>query len=70
MVDNKGLLTILARERMGRPLIVQEYLKPFLYNGRKVDIRHFLLVTSHNGHIKGYWFHEGYLRTSSEKYDI
>ena len=30
-----------------RPLIIQEYVKPFLYNGRKFDIRHYLLVTCH-----------------------
>jgi hypothetical protein len=53
-----------------RPLIVQEYIRPFLYQGRKFDIRHYMLVTSHNGLIRGYWYREGYIRTSSERYDI
>lgn len=45
--------------------IVQKYLKPFLYNHRKFDIRHYLLITSVNGFIKGYWYKSGYIRTSS-----
>lgn len=45
-------------------------MKPFLYNGRKFDIRHYFLVTSVNGFIKAYWYQEGYIRTSSEKYDL
>lgn len=39
-----------------------------LYNGRKFDIRHFILITSVNGFIKCYWYQEGYVRTSSEPY--
>ena len=50
--------------------IIQKYLKPFLYNSRKFDIRHYLLITSVNGFIKAYWYKEGYIRTSSEKYDL
>jgi hypothetical protein len=49
---------------------VQKYIKPFLYNQRKFDIRHYLLITSINGKIKAYWYKEGYIRTSSEKYDL
>lgn len=45
--------------------IVQKYLKPFLYNGRKFDIRHYMLITSVKGNIKAYWYKEGYIRTSS-----
>lgn len=50
--------------------IIQKYLKPFLYNGRKFDIRHYLLITSIKGNLKAFWYKEGYIRTSSEKYDI
>ena len=50
--------------------IIQSYIeRPQLYYGRKFDIRHFLLVTSVNGFIKGYWLKEGYIRTSSEIYN-
>lgn len=45
--------------------IVQSYInKPLLYNGRKFDIRHYLLLTSVNGIVKAYWYKEGYVRTS------
>ena len=51
--------------------IIQSYIRrPFLYNGRKFDIRHFMLLTSVNGILKAYWYREGYLRTSSFKFDI
>lgn len=67
VMETKHVTSFLNREkgREGRPFIVQEYIKPFLYNGRKFDIRHFLLLTSVNGHIRAYWYKEGYLRTSS-----
>lgn len=41
-----------------------------LYHGRKFDVRHFLLITSINGLIKAYWFKEGYIRTSSEYFNL
>jgi tubulin polyglutamylase TTLL1 len=53
-----------------KTFIIQKYLKPFLYNNRKFDIRHYLLITSVNGLIKGYWYKSGYIRTSSEKFDL
>ena len=37
--------------------ILQKYIeKPLLYNKRKFDIRHFMLMTCVNGKIKGYWY--------------
>lgn len=46
--------------------IIQKYLiDPFLYNGRKFDIRHYFMLTSVNGLIKAYWYKDGYIRTSS-----
>ena len=38
-------------------IILQLYItNPLLYNNRKFDIRTFMLVTCHNGKIKGYWY--------------
>ena len=39
--------------------------RPLLFNKRKFDIRVYLLMTSQNGILKGYWYEEGYIRTSS-----
>ena len=51
--------------------IVQDYLsRPLLYNNRKFDIRHYLLITSVNGQLKAYWYKEGYLRTSSYPFEL
>jgi len=49
--------------------IIQKYIeKPLLFNNRKFDIRCFALLTSVNGWIKGYYYQDGYLRTSSKDY--
>jgi hypothetical protein len=54
-----------------RTYILQEYItNPLLYNSRKFDIRVYMLLTMNNGVIKGYWYREGYVRTSSYKYDL
>lgn len=54
-----------------RTFIVQKYLeRPLLYNRRKFDIRHYMLVTCINGGIKGYWYEDGYIRTSSLEYTM
>jgi GH43 family beta-xylosidase len=39
-----------------------------LYNKRKFDIRCFMLITCINGNLKGYWYEEGYIRTSSKEF--
>lgn len=37
--------------------IVQLYIdKPLLYNKRKFDIRCYMMITSVNGNIRGYWY--------------
>lgn len=49
--------------------IIQEYLRePFLYQNRKFDIRHYMMINSSFGRIKGYWYEDGYIRTTSYKY--
>ena len=57
----------------GRPktFIVQKYLeKPLLYQRRKFDIRCFILITSINGIQIGYWYQDGYVRTSSSEFSL
>jgi tubulin polyglutamylase TTLL1/tubulin monoglycylase TTLL3/8 len=50
---------------------VQKYLeKCFLVYNRKFDIRCYILITTVNGRLKGYWYNDGYIRTSSEEYDL
>ena len=62
-----------AKHKNGKEFtyIIQSYInRPFLYNNRKFDIRHYMLITSINGAFKAYWYKEGYIRTSSEAFDI
>ena len=44
--------------------------KPLLVNKRKFDIRCYALITAFGGHIQGYFYHDGYLRTSSKEYTL
>ena len=54
-----------------KTLIVQKYIsRPLLYHRRKFDIRCYILITTVNGRLKGYWYNDGYIRTSSEEYEI
>jgi tubulin--tyrosine ligase len=51
--------------------IVQKYIwNPLLIHRRKFDIRSFACVTAVNGNMKGYFYDEGYLRTSSREFSI
>lgn len=52
-------------------VIVQKYIeKPLLVYKRKFDIRVFGLLTTVNGVMRGYFYDEGYLRTSSKEYNL
>ena len=54
-----------------RHAIIQKYIKkPLLVHRRKFDIRVFALLVCHaeTGIIRGYFYEEGYLRTSSKDY--
>lgn len=54
-----------------RTYILQRYIdRPLLIFKRKFDIRCYAMMTSINGHLKGYYYQEGYLRTSSKEFSI
>jgi len=55
-----------------RTWILQKYIeKPLLINKRKFDIRVFTLFTCYNqGYVKGYFYKEGYLRTSCKEFSL
>ena len=56
---------------MKRTFVVQKYVEnPMLINKRKFDIRCYALVTSVNGVLQGYFYPEGYLRTSCKEYSV
>lgn len=43
---------------------------PLLYNKRKFDIRCYILINRSNGILKGYWYQEGYIRTSCKEFSL
>lgn len=56
----------LRRLGKNKSLIVQQYISnPLLYNGRKFDIRTYMLISTNNGVLRAYWYQDGYIRTSS-----
>ena len=60
-----------SKETKRGSLIVQQYItRPLLYNGRKFDLRTYMLVTCHNGKTKAFWYQEGYVRTSSAFFSL
>lgn len=54
--------------------IVQKYIeRPLLVGGRKIDIRCFVLLVANpnrNGMVDGYFYREGYVRTSSAPFSL
>jgi tubulin--tyrosine ligase len=54
-----------------RTCIVQKYIhNPLLVNKRKFDIRVFTMISSINGHMKGYFFDDMYFRTSCKEFSL
>ena len=50
--------------------IIQKYIeKPLLIYKRKFDIRCYAMISSINGIIQGYFYLDGYLRTTSKEYN-
>ena len=72
ILDNLAEISKVINKEVGpgahakdRTFIVQHYInEPLLYHKRKFDIRAYMMITSSNGVIKGYWYQEGYIRTS------
>ncbi|OMJ92771.1 hypothetical protein SteCoe_4404 [Stentor coeruleus] len=51
--------------------IIQKYIEnPLLLNKRKFDIRCYAMITSINGIIQGYFYLDGYLRTTSKEFTL
>ena len=62
---------IMENGRNPRTYILQKYIeKPLLISKRKFDIRMYGMLTSVNGIIKGYFYEEGYIRTSCKEYTL
>jgi hypothetical protein len=52
-------------------LIVQSYIRnPLLIKKRKFDIRVYGMLTSVYGCLKGYFYEDGYMRTSSKEFSL
>jgi tubulin polyglutamylase TTLL1/tubulin monoglycylase TTLL3/8 len=62
--------TGLVGRKKEKTTIIQRYLVPFLYNGRKFDIRSYMLVTWVNNSLNAYVYEECYIRTSSKQFDL
>lgn len=51
--------------------IIQKYIeRPLLINNRKFDIRVYGMLTSINGSMMGYFYEDGYIRTSCKEFDL
>lgn len=70
--DIDEITRIIERTGKGQhTYIIQKYIEnPLLINKRKFDIRMYGLMTSINGLMKGYFYEEGYIRTSSREYTL
>jgi hypothetical protein len=67
----KGLIQNINVNGNRRSYIIQKYIeKPLLYKNRKFDIRCFTLMCTINGNLQGYWYSDGYLRTSCREFTL
>lgn len=62
---------IQSSSKSQRTYIIQKYIdNPLLVNKRKFDFRVFGLLTSTGGSLKGYFYEDGYVRTSSKEFSL
>lgn len=60
-----------ANHSLHRSFIIQKYIEnPLLISHRKFDIRCYGLITTFHSHVQGYFYHDGYLRTSSKEFTL
>ncbi|OMJ71384.1 hypothetical protein SteCoe_30394 [Stentor coeruleus] len=54
-----------------RTYIIQKYIyRPLLYKNRKFDIRCYALITCYNSNLQGFFYKDGYLRTSVAEFSL
>lgn len=67
----KGLIQNVNVNGNRRSYIIQKYIeKPLLYKNRKFDIRTFTMMCTINGNLQGYWYSDGYFRTSCREFTL
>ncbi|CDW81168.1 tubulin-tyrosine ligase family protein [Stylonychia lemnae] len=60
-----------ASRGVDKTAILQKYIEnPLLINKRKFDMRCYGLLTSINGNLMGYFYQDGYLRTSCKEFNV
>ncbi|CAG9318479.1 unnamed protein product [Blepharisma stoltei] len=69
--DLTEIRNLIYKNEGSRTYIIQKYIEnPLLVNKRKFDIRCYALITGIEGQIQGYFYKEGYLRTSSKEFSL
>ena len=64
-------IMMITRPAPDKTFILQKYIEnPLLINKRKFDIRCYAMITSINGVMQGYFYLDGYLRTTSQEYSV
>eukprot|EP00347_Sterkiella_histriomuscorum_P022313 403330922 len=67
----KQLVRDKASRGVDKTAILQKYIEnPLLINKRKFDIRCYGLLTSINGNLMGFFYQDGYLRTSCKEFSV
>lgn len=71
VMNGPGTVQNAGGHTLDQTFIIQRYIdNPLLIHGRKFDFRCYGLMTSINGHLKGYFYEDAYIRTSCKEFDI